>query len=41
MLTDGCGVNDALATAIGEDLLLRARSFAALGDPVRDVLIII
>jgi hypothetical protein len=38
MLTKGCGVDATLAAAIGEDVLSRARSFAALGDPVRDVL---
>jgi hypothetical protein len=38
MLTKGCGVNTTLAMAIGEEVLSRARSFAALADPVRDVL---
>jgi hypothetical protein len=38
MLTSGCGVNAPLAAAIGADVLSRARSFAALADPVRDVL---
>lgn len=38
MLTNGCRVDAALATAIGADVLSRARSFAALADPVRDVL---
>jgi hypothetical protein len=38
MLIDGCGVDPALTSAIGKDVLSRARSFAALSDPVRDVL---
>lgn len=38
MLTKVCDVDTALAAAIGADVLSRARSFAALPDPVRDVL---
>lgn len=37
-LTNACDVNADLVTAIGDDVLSRARSFAALEDPVRDVL---
>jgi hypothetical protein len=38
ILTDGCGVDTALTSAIGEDELSRARSFAALDVPDREVL---
>jgi hypothetical protein len=40
MLTEACGVDAAQATAIGEDVLARALSFAVLGDPDRDVLMV-
>jgi hypothetical protein len=40
MLTDGCGLDAAQAAAIGEDVLARALSFAALDDPDRDVLMV-
>jgi len=38
MLTDGCGVEAALASAIGEDVLARAVSFVALDVSDREVL---
>ncbi|APU21379.1 hypothetical protein UA75_16865 [Actinoalloteichus sp. GBA129-24] len=38
MLTEACGVDAAQAAEIGEDVLVRALSFAALDDPDRDVL---
>ena len=38
MLTEGCGVDTALAAVISADVLTRARLFAALPDCVRDVL---
>jgi hypothetical protein len=38
VLADDCGVDAGLATGIGADMLARAVAFAALGDPVRDVL---
>lgn len=38
MLTEASGVGTAQAAAIGEDVLARALSFAALSDPDRDVL---
>jgi hypothetical protein len=40
MLTEACGVDAAQAAAIGEDVLARALSFAALDDPDRDVLMV-
>jgi hypothetical protein len=38
MLTEGCYVDAALASAISADVLKRARSFVVLPDSVRDVL---
>lgn len=39
VLTDACYVDQDLATRVGEDILARAESYAALDDPARDVLI--
>jgi hypothetical protein len=39
MLTDVCDVDEELAAQIGQDILARARSYAALDDATRDVLI--
>jgi len=39
ILTDVCHVDEELAARVGEDILARAESYAALDDPIRDVLI--
>src|SRR2546425_4301644 len=39
VLTDACHVDQDLATRVGEDILVRAESYAALDDTARDVLI--
>jgi len=39
VLTDVCHVDDELAMQVGEDILVRAESYAALDDTARDVLI--
>ena len=39
ILTDVCHVNEDLAARVGEDILIRAESYAALEDTARDVLI--
>ena len=39
VLTDACHVDDELAAQVGESILTRAESYAALDDPTRDVLI--
>ena len=39
MLTDVCGVDAELAAQVGEDILARGESYAALDDAARDVLI--
>jgi len=38
VLTDACGVDAGLAAQVGEDILARGESYAALDDPARDVL---
>ena len=38
MLTEACGVDAGLAEQVGEDILARGESYAALDDPARDVL---
>src|SRR5215472_8640514 len=39
ILTDVCHVDEDLAARVGEDILARAESYAALDDTARDVLI--
>ena len=39
VLTDVCHVGDELATQVGEDILVRAESYAALDDTERNALI--